>query len=290
MATLRYDDHSSDLPETAPRFAFTSMNRHPERVTTRSLANMKRDGKRITMLTAYDYPTAQILDEAGVDILLVGDSLGMVMQGRDSTVRVTLDHILYHTELVARAAQRAMVIADLPFPEGQLGIERTVESSARLLQQTGCHGVKLEGGAESAARIAALVDAGIPVIAHVGLRPQSVHVLGGYRVQRDEQQLTEDAVAAERAGAFVVLIECVPRSVAARITEQLEVPTIGIGAGPHVDGQVLVTNDLIGLTADYVPRFVKRYAECRKTISDAASRYIADVRDGSFPEPQHGFE
>ena len=206
----------------------------PTRVTTRTLAGMRRRGEAITMLTAYDFPTAQILDQAGIDVLLVGDSLGMVVQGRETTLSVTMDQMIYHAEMVGRAAERALVVVDLPFPEGQLEIERSLRCGARVLQETQCHAIKLEGGAEAAGRIDALVTAGIPVMAHVGLRPQNIHVAGGYRVVRDEERCVADALAAQNAGAFAVLIECVPADVAAAITEAVDVPTIGIGAGRSV--------------------------------------------------------
>ena len=183
------------------------------RVTTKTLQRMRRDGTAISMLTAYDYPTAEALDQAEVDILLVGDSLAMVVQGHETTLPVTMDQMIYHAEMVGRAARRAMVVVDLPFPEGQLEINRSLEASARVLKETQCHAVKLEGGAEQANRIEAIVTAGIPVMAHVGLRPQNVHVDGGYRIQRQTDELIADAIAAEKAGAFCVLIECVPAEI-----------------------------------------------------------------------------
>jgi len=251
---------------------------------------MRADGVKISMLTAYDYPTAKLLDEAGIDILLVGDSLAMVVQGHDTTLSVTLDQMIYHAEMVGRAAKRAMVIVDLPFPEGQLSIERTLIASARILKETRCHAVKLEGGAEQAERITALATAGIPVMAHVGLRPQNIHVDGGYVVQRDAKKLVHDAIAAQSAGAFAVLIECVPSAIAEEITETLRVPTIGIGAGPSTSGQVLVTNDVIGLTSGYLPRFVVQLANVGETISASATAFRESLRNGSFPESKHEFQ
>lgn len=258
-------------------------------VTTRRLQKIRDDGGRISMLTAYDFPTAEILDEAGVDILLVGDSLGMVVQGRKTTLQVTMDQIIYHAEMVARAAQRAMVLVDLPFPEGQLEIGRSVQSSARVLQETDAHAVKLEGGSEQSQRIEAIVTAGIPVMAHVGLRPQNVHVDGGYRVQRDEKQLVEDAVAAEQAGAFAVLVECVPVDIGKAITEAVSVPTIGIGAGPHMTGQVLVTGDMIGFHSGYLPKFVRQLTDVRSLVRDATTTYIESIKDETFPGPDESF-
>lgn len=242
------------------------------------------------MLTAYDYPTAEALDSAGVDVLLVGDSLAMVVQGHETTLPVTMDQMLYHAEMVGRAAKRSMVVVDLPFPEGQLEINRSVEASARVLKETKCHAVKLEGGAEQANRIEAIVTAGIPVMAHVGLRPQSVHVEGGYRIQRQTEQLLADAIAAEQAGAFCVLIECVPTEIGRAITDAVSVPTIGIGAGPHVSGQVLVTHDMIGFNSGYLPKFVKQFADVRDAITQAAQDYCQAIRTGQFPSKEESFE
>ncbi len=273
--------------ETPPSPAETPAER--KRVTTRTLARMRQAGKRITMLTAYDYPTAAILDAAGIDVLLVGDSLAMVVQGHDTTLPVTLDQMIYHAEMVARAAKRAMVVVDLPFPEGQLSLDRTLTAAARILKETRSHAVKLEGGAEQAERIQAMSTAGIPVMAHVGLRPQNVHVDGGYVVQRDQEKLLHDALVAEQAGAFAVLIECVPAAIADQITRSLSVPTIGIGAGASTSGQVLVTNDLIGITSGYLPRFVTQLANVQQVVTDAVVAYRDAVRDGSFPTSQHEF-
>ncbi len=241
------------------------------------------------MLTAYDFPTARILDDAGIEILLVGDSLAMVVQGHETTLPVTMDQMIYHAEMVGRAAKRAMVVVDLPFPEGQLSIQRSLRCGARVLKETQCHAVKLEGGAEQAERIEALVTAGIPVMAHVGLRPQNVLVDGGYRVQKDTQRLVDDSLAAERAGAFCVLVECVSSEIGQAITDAVSVPTIGIGAGPHTNGQVLVTNDLIGLTSGHVPKFVRKMSNVGDSIGKAAADYKSAVDDGSFPDAEESF-
>lgn len=241
------------------------------------------------MLTAYDYPTAKILDQAGIDILLVGDSLAMVVQGHETTLPVTMDQMIYHAEMVGRAAERAFVVVDLPFPEGQMSIERSLQCSARVLKETKCHAIKLEGGAEQHSRIEALVTAGIPVMAHVGLRPQNVNVDGGYRVQRDLDALVQDAKAAESAGAFAVLIECVSQEVGQAITDAVSVPTIGIGAGAGTTGQVLVTHDLIGLTTGYTPKFVRKLADVQSTIEKAAVDFRESVSDGSFPGKDESF-
>lgn len=237
------------------------------------------------MLTAYDYPTARLLDEAGVDAILVGDSLAMVVQGHDNTLHATLDQMIYHAEMVGRAVERALVVVDMPFPTFQISQSAAVANAARILQETRCQAVKLEGGEEQAATIAALVGAGIPVMGHVGLRPQTVHQMGGYKMQRDGERLLRDARAAEAAGAFSVVLECIPAEVAQEISSQLSIPTIGIGAGAGCDGQVLVMHDLLGLTSGYVPRFVRQYADLRTTILEAVTRYCSDVIDGSFPGP-----
>ena len=260
------------------------------RVTTKSLQRSRERGEKLTMLTAYDFPTAKLLDEAGIDLLLVGDSLAMVVGGHETTLPVTMDQILYHAEMVGRAAKRAMVVVDLPFPEGQLSINRTLESAARVLKETQCHAVKLEGGAEQAERISALATAGIPVMAHVGLRPQNVHLDGGYRVQRDQQRLVDDALAAEQAGAFCVLIECVPPAIAQAIDQAVAVPTIGIGAGNQTTGQVLVTHDMIGLTTGYTPQFVRQFGNVGEQIRAAATEYRDAVCSGEFPAESESFK
>lgn len=260
-----------------------------KRITTRTLQKMRDEGDAITMLTAYDYPIARILDDAGIDVLLVGDSMGMVVQGHDTTLPVTMDQIIYHAEMVGRATDRAFVVVDLPFPEGQMQINRSIAAGVRVLKETRCHAVKLEGGAEQSDRIAAMVTAGIPVMAHVGLRPQNIHVDGGYRLQRDTEKLVNDAQAAEAAGAFSVLIECVPSEVAAAITEAVKVPTIGIGAGRSVSGQVLVTHDILGLTSGYTPKFTRNFADVGNLIKQAAGSYLIEVKNGGFPSDTESF-
>jgi len=259
-----------------------------DRVTVPTFAAAKSEGRKLAVLTAYDYPTAALLDEAGVDALLVGDSLGMVVQGRPTTLPVTLDQMIYHGEMVARAAKRALVIVDLPFMSYQVSAEQAVESAGRVLKETLAPAVKLEGGVNQAAAIAALTASDIPVMAHVGLRPQSVHRFGGMKVQRDRERLLDDARAAAEAGAFAVVLELIPMEIAAEITAALPIPTIGIGAGPHCDGQVLVTPDLLGLTPGFSPRFLKRYANLHDTIRDAVAAYAQEVRDGTYPTEQHG--
>jgi 3-methyl-2-oxobutanoate hydroxymethyltransferase len=255
------------------------------RVTVLDLADAKRDRRPVTMVTAYDWPTGQLADAAGVDCVLVGDSVAMVVAGRSSTIPATLEQMIYHGEIVSRAASRALVVVDLPFPLQHLGVRTAVESCARILKETGCQAVKLEGTAGQADVIAGIAAAGIPVMGHVGLRPQAVHQLGGYRMQRDIDRLTADAEAAADAGAFAVVLECVPQEVAATITQALSVPTIGIGAGPHCDGQVLVMHDLVGLSTGRVPRFVRAYADVKASIEDAVRRWRHDVESRSFPGP-----
>jgi 3-methyl-2-oxobutanoate hydroxymethyltransferase len=259
------------------------------RVTVTDLGRAKQDGRPITMATAYDWPTGRLVDEAGIDCVLVGDSVAMVIAGRDSTIPATLEQMIYHGEIVSRACQRAMVVVDLPFPLQHLGTIRAIEASAQILKQTGCQAVKLEGTAGQAEVIAGIVAAGIPVMGHVGLRPQAVHQLGGYRVQRDRDRLFEDATAAAAAGAFAVVLECVPADIAAEITRLLPVPTIGIGAGPSCSGQVLVFHDLVGFSAGRVPRFVRAYASVGTEISEGLQRWRDDVVQGRFPGPDETF-
>ncbi len=258
-------------------------------MTVPAFRAMKGAGKKISVLTAYDFPTARLLDEAGIEGILVGDSMSMVIQGHETTLPVTLDEMIYHAEMVGRAVQQALVIVDMPFPSTHLGTHQAIAAAGRILKETRCQAVKLEGGAAQAEVIAALTTAGIPVMAHVGLRPQNVHQMGGYRVQRDEDQLLTDARAAEQAGAFSIVLECIPSSIAAKITSALEIPTIGIGAGPDCDGQVLVIHDLLGLTTGYVPKFVKQYADLKHLVLDAVTRFRDDVRGGEFPGNEQAF-
>ncbi len=262
------------------------MSTDRSRMTVPKFAALKAAGRKITMLTAYDYPLAALLDSAGVEGILVGDSMSMVVQGHSTTLPVTLDEMIYHAELVGRAVQHALVVVDMPFPTFHLGPYKAVEYAGRILKEARCQAVKLEGGAQQAEVISALVSAGIPVMAHCGLRPQSVHQLGGYKIQRDEAQLLADAKAAEQAGAFAVVLECIPAEQAAKVTSAVRIPTIGIGAGAGCDGQVLVTHDLLGLTSGYVPRFVKAYADLKGIITGAVTQFRDDVRAGKFPGPE----
>ncbi|MGH7539035.1 MAG: 3-methyl-2-oxobutanoate hydroxymethyltransferase [Gemmatimonadales bacterium] len=266
----------------------------PKPVTTHVLRTMKAESRRIVMLTCYDALFARLLDAAGVDILLVGDSVNQVLAGADSTLSATLDQMLYHTRIVRRGAQRAMVVCDMPFLSYQVTADEAIRNCGRVMAETGSHGVKLEGGVSIAPTVRRLVEVGIPVMGHIGLTPQSVHALGGYRVQgRDEvaaQRLKSDAKALEDAGAFALVLELVPAPLAAEITRSLTVPTIGIGAGPECDGQVLVLHDLLGLNDRFSAKFVKRYASLAEEVRKAVEAFSADVREGKYPGKEHTFE
>ncbi len=262
-------------------------------VTVPRIRRMKRDGKRIAMVTAYDATFARLFDDAGIDVLLVGDSLGMVVQGHDSTLPVTVDEVIYHCRAVARGTRRAHVVGDMPFLSWQVSPEQALTNAGRFLSEGGAQSVKLEGGVDAAPTIARIVHAGIPVMAHVGLTPQSVHAMGGFRVQgkseRAAARVLADAKAVADAGAYALVLEGIPTDLAKRITDEVDIPTIGIGAGPHCDGQVLVCYDLLGLTPDLKPKFVKRYAEFFEEGLTAARRYRDEVRAGVFPSEEHGF-
>ncbi len=248
-----------------------------------------KGGARLAVVTAYDYTSARLADEAGVDAILVGDSLGMVIQGHPTSLPVTLRDVIYHTRCVVRGAKRALVVADLPFMTYQESPRQAVRSAGRLVKEGGAHAVKLEGGEAVADAVRAVVAAGIPVMGHVGLTPQSVHLFGGFKVQRDAAQLLADARAVADAGAFAVVVESVPADLGAQLTAALPVPTVGIGAGPTCDAQVLVFHDLLGLYADFTPKFVKRYADLGAAAKAAIGAYAREVRDGTFPGPEHSF-
>ncbi len=258
-------------------------------VTVPDFLSARSRGVRLTMLTAYDYTMARLLDAAGVDGLLVGDSLGMVVQGNDTSLAVTLDEVIYHTRLVARGVRRSLLVADMPFMSFQVSAQQAVESAGRLVKEGGAHAVKLEGGVRSAAAIEAITRCDLPVMGHVGMTPQSVRRFGGFRVQRDEKRIMEDALATQQAGAFAVVLECVPAELARSVTAALTIPTIGIGAGAGCDGQVLVVHDMLGLFDELRPRFVKQYADLGRAVVRAAETYCREVRDGSFPGPEHSF-
>ncbi len=265
-----------------------------DKVTVTTLQQMKEEKKKITMLTSYDYPITQILDEAGVDVLLVGDSAGNVVSGYANTLPVTMEEMLYHTRAVTRGAQRALVVGDMPFMSYQTSIEEARRNAGRFLKEGGAGCVKLEGGVNMEEVIRAIVDIDIPVMAHIGLTPQSVHRMGGFKVQgRDEsqrKQLLEDARAVERAGAFSVVMECVPAGLAKEITETLTIPTIGIGAGLDCDGQVLVIHDVLGLLKGFRPKFVKQYVNMQETVDQAVKAFIDEVQQGTFPGKEHIFK
>ncbi len=252
-------------------------------------ARWKSQGRKIAMLTAYDFTSAQLLDAAGLDCLLVGDSLGTVVQGWPTTLRVTLDQMVYHAEMVARAAKHAFVVADLPFLSYQTTPSEAVASAGRILKETECKAVKIEGGRRMLPALEAIVAAGIPVMGHIGLTPQSVRRFGGYKVQRNGQAILDDARAVASGGAFAVVLECIPDDLAKTITAELAIPTIGIGAGPHCDGQVLVSPDMLGLFDAFQPKFVRRYANLGETMRKAAEAYSADVRAGKFPSADESF-
>jgi 3-methyl-2-oxobutanoate hydroxymethyltransferase len=262
-------------------------------VSIHDLAAAKARGERFVMITAYDAGSAALLDELGVPVLLVGDSLGMVVLGYDSTIPVTLDEMLHHTRAVARGARHALIVGDLPFGSYQDGPSQALASAVRMLKEGGAAAVKLEGGGPIVATTAHLVRAGIPVMGHLGLTPQSVHQFGGFKVQgRDEEaadRIVEDAVALADAGAFAVVLEAVPAAIGRRVTEAINVPTIGIGAGPDTDAQVLVWHDLLGLTSGRLPRFVKAYADLRAEISGAIKSFQSEVADGEYPGPEHTY-
>jgi 3-methyl-2-oxobutanoate hydroxymethyltransferase len=263
-------------------------------VTVQDVLRKKAQHERLVVLTCYDALFARLLDESGVDILLVGDSVNQVLAGADTTLSATLEQMMYHTKIVRRGASRAMVVCDLPFLTYQVSRDEAVRNCGRVLAETGCHAVKLEGGQPMAATVRALVDVGIPVMGHIGLTPQSVHALGGYRVQgRDDktaERLKLDAKALEDAGAFAVVLELMPAPLATEISKSLTIPTIGIGAGPGCDGQVLVLHDMLGLNEQFSAKFVKRYAELAATVRDAVTRYGDDVRSGRYPGSEHSFD
>ncbi|MDR5658709.1 3-methyl-2-oxobutanoate hydroxymethyltransferase [Serpentinicella sp. ANB-PHB4] len=262
--------------------------------TTASFLKAKAEGHKISMLTAYDYSMAKLVDEAGVDSILVGDSLGMVVLGYENTLQVTVDDIIHHCKAVARGTKRALVIADMPFLSYHVSVEDTVRNAGRMIQEGQAHCVKLEGGAEVIDKVEAIVKAQIPVIGHLGLTPQSVNIMGGFKVQgKSEAQakkIIEDAKLLEKAGAFAVVLECVPEKLAKIITESINIPTIGIGAGKHCDGQVLVTQDMLGMFSDFVPKFVKQYSEVGISIQEGVKAYIDEIQTGAFPEEKHTFK
>jgi 3-methyl-2-oxobutanoate hydroxymethyltransferase len=269
------------------------MAAEPKRVTTRRLLEMKRDGERIVALTAYDALFADLLDQSGVDVVLVGDSLNTVLAFQPTTVSATLEQMLYHTRLVVAGVRRALVVIDLPFMSYQVNVDEAKRNAGRALKETGVAAVKLEGGAAIAPTVRALVDIGIPVMGHVGMTPQSVHAMGGYRVQGREQDAADrilaDARALEDAGAFSIVLELIPAGLAKRVSESLAIPTIGIGSGAHCDGQVLVLHDMLGLNERFTAKFVKHYARLGDAVKQAVKAYSDDVRSGKYPDSDHSF-
>ena len=262
--------------------------------TVLTFKQAKEQGKKLSMLTAYDYSMAKIIDESSVNGILIGDSLGMVIKGEEDTLSVTMEEIIYHTKAVKRGAKSALIVSDMPFLSYHVSIEQAVLNAGRLIKEGGANAVKLEGGANVAAQIKAIVDAQIPVMGHLGLTPQSVNAFGGFKVQgKDEsaaKQLIEDAVLLEKAGVFSIVLEGIPEKVAELITNSVSVPTIGIGAGKHCDGQILVYQDMLGMFNDFVPKFVKQYANVGTVMREAISSYVKEVQEGTFPEEKHTFK
>lgn len=263
-------------------------------ITVPGIREMKRKGEKITMLTAYDYPTASVVDEAGIDMILVGDTLGMVVLGYDSTLPVTMEEMLHHTRAVSRAAKRALVIGDMPFMSYQVSVEEALSNAGRFLKEGGAHAIKLEGGREVAEAVRRISSSGIPVMTHLGLTPQSIHQFGGFKTQgRDEAaaaRIAEDAKILQEAGAFSLVLECVPSALAKRITDALEIATIGIGAGVDCDGQVLVIHDMLGMFERFTPKFVKKYANLNQQMKEAVGHYIDEVKAKEFPEERHSYK
>lgn len=262
--------------------------------TTATFKKAKAEKQKITMLTAYDYSFAKLMDEAGINSILVGDSVGMVCLGYEDTLPVTMEDMIHHTKAVARGAKNALVVADMPFMSYQTSVYDAVVNAGRLIKEGGAQAVKLEGGFEVTEQIKAIVDASIPVVAHIGLTPQSVNAFGGFKVQGKSeaaaQKLLDEARAVEKAGAFAVVMECVPAKLAAKITEELSIPTIGIGAGAGCDGQVLVYQDMLGLFSDFTPKFVKQFANVGEIVKGAFEGYIREVQEGTFPAQEHTFK
>lgn len=262
--------------------------------TVMTFKQAKAEGKKLSMLTAYDYSMAKIIDESGVHGILIGDSLGMVVKGEEDTLSVTMEEVIYHTKAVKRGAKNALVVSDMPFLSYQVSIEQAVLNAGRLVKEGGASAVKLEGGANVVAQVKAIVDAQIPVMGHIGLTPQSVNAFGGFKVQGKSEaaakQLIEDAVLLEKAGAFSIVLEGIPEKVAELITKAVSIPTIGIGAGKHCDGQILVYQDMLGMFSNFVPKFVKQYANLGMIMKEAIGSYVKEVKEGVFPEEKHTFK
>ena len=270
-----------------------SVEKEIKKVTTKTLFLLKKKGQKISVLTAYDFITAKLLDEAGIDVILVGDSLGNVFQGNETTLPVTMDEMIYHTKAVSKGVNRAMIVCDMPFMSYQLSTDEGFRNAGRIMKETPAGAVKLEGGIRVADTIKKITDSGIPVMGHIGLTPQSIHQFGSYRERgrnpEEADEIIKDAKAVEEAGAFAIVVEKVPAELAMKITEQLTIPTIGIGAGPGCDGQVLVTPDMLGLNKDFHPRFVRNYANLADEITDAVKNYIEDVKQKKFPSGEESY-
>ena len=259
-------------------------------ITVLDFLSARSRNSRLSIITAYDYTMARLLDEAGVDGILVGDSLGMVVQGHGNSLSVTMEEMIYHARCVVRGTRRALVTVDMPFMSYQISPSQALENAGRIIKESGAKAVKVEGGERTASAVAAIAAADIPVMGHIGMTPQSVHRLGGFRVQRDEDKLLRDAQAIAQAGAFALVLECVPQDLAAKVTERISIPTIGIGAGPSCDGQVLVGQDLLGMYGDLHPKFVKQYADLGSAIRTAVANYCREVREGIFPDSENSFQ
>jgi 3-methyl-2-oxobutanoate hydroxymethyltransferase len=271
-----------------------SATKKPAKITTQTVVDMKRRGEKISMITAYDFSMARIFDAAGIEMILVGDSASNVMAGHETTLPITMEHMMYHTSCVVRGVDRALVIADLPFMSYQLNPREALLNAGRMMKESGAHAVKLEGGKAISESVKGIVDAGIPVMGHLGLTPQSIYKFGTYKVRATEsaeaEQLLADALLLEEAGCFSLVLEKIPAALAAKVTECLSIPTIGIGAGSSCDGQVLVAHDILGLNKDFSPRFVRRYADLHTVMTDAVQNYIKDVKDGSFPSKNEQYD
>ena len=262
-------------------------------ITTKVLSEMKKQGEKITMLTAYDFLTAKFLDEAGIEVILVGDSLGNVIQGHETTLPVTLEEMIYHTKIVKRAVKNAIVVGDMTFMSYQVGVKEAISNCGRVMKETGCDAVKMEGGEYIAETVRRVVEIGIPVMGHLGLTPQSINKFGSYKtrgVEKEEaEKIYSDALLLEKAGCFAIVLEKIPAKLGTKVSKALKIPTIGIGAGPDCDGQVLVTHDMLGLVEDFKPRFVRRYAKMASDTKDAFRRYIKDVKDSKFPTIEESY-
>ena len=282
-----------NLPRPTPRGSEIAISSRAKKVTTQTLLKMKQSGEKIAMLTAYDYFLARLVDNAGIDVILVGDSASNVMAGNETTVPITLEHMIYHAQCVVNGVDRALVVVDMPFGSYQGDSKTALDSAIRIMKESGGHAVKLEGGSEVCDSVKRIVEAGIPVMGHLGLTPQSIYKFGTYTVRAKENaeatKLMEDAKALEEAGCFSVVFEKIPTELAQKVSESLTIPTIGIGAGPDCDGQVLVLHDMLGITKDFSPRFLRRYADLGEMTEDAVKQYVSDVRSQDFPNEEERY-